>query len=234
MKNPLAISTLILVGAFNANAQLFCVQNNDFVFPDLPRRAQIAASFVVRFNVTGRLPDSIVISRSDRDPYAIAMFEPSIKHNLGCLFFRRDTIGAILKMYFEFRPRGNIGSMYTELVADTELHITVPSPAVYYYGGCGSRIVNHTTDSSFVYDMLPFGERVVQPSDILVKRIFVGDRDSTLILRNNLPSYEAAILRAAAKYRREDFLQVAPAATHFFIRFRILHYSPECNCREIL
>ena len=90
------------------------------------------------------------------------------------------------------------------------------------------------TDTSIVYGSLSFKGGVPVTSDILVKRLFFGEHDSTIIIRNNCPQYENDIYQAAHKYLKKDFLKEAPAATQYFIRFKIWHYSPECNCRELL
>ena len=229
---------MLLALSLSSRAQLICVPDSQFTYPELARRAGISASFKVTFDIIGRSADNIHIESRDGREDAIDFFAPSIRSNLRKLFFRRDSTCVSLSIFYRISEPGRLSTLHAETTSDSEFCVIAPGSMGVVRIVDYTRTVDPNSDSTTIStdlcNSLPFKGGVPGKSDILVKRVFAGGSDSTIILRNNCVGYEAEILSAASKYTLEDFLQFAPKATYFFIRFRILHYSRECDCEELL
>ncbi len=227
--------TLVLLGAWlNSPAQWICVPDSQFAYPRIPQRADISASFRVTFDVIGRWPSNIRIGSLDHWLNMIPEFDSAIRHNLENLYFGRDSESVSVKMIFELRPPGTLSSVYAYLHSQDEIHIVAPQVQFEWEGDPWPIAVDLMSDSITLKGFVPFHGGVPASSDILVERLFRGTTDSTLIIRNNCPTYVQAIREAASQFTREEFLRYHPTAKRYFVRFRIFHHSRECRIGEIL
>jgi len=234
MKATGLILLLLLAMQVKSQTRLICVPDSNFSYPNTPLRAGLTGSFWVYFDVVNRRPANIQIRTRYSSIGSSEHFESSIRDNLRMLFYRGDTAGVRINVRYELSPPGHLNRSYAELTCDTVLRIVAPDRLHPNGLFCGPRVVDFFSDTSTLNLSIPFKGAVPGHSDILVRRLFIGTADSIVIVHNNCPEYEAEILQAAAKCSKFDFLDNAPNATQFFIRFRILHYSLECQCTELL
>ena len=236
MKTILCLAVILIAVPIASDAQLICIPDSEFCFPS-GVQAGVTCSFHVSFDVVSRSAKNIRIESFPHWQEPEELFELPIRENLGKLYFRSDTTAVSIDVIFSFARPGRLSRSYADMPSSRVLRFICPTDSVPpFYNICAlnPRIVDPNSDSSTLELSLPFEGSMRAPSDILVRRLFIGDRDSTIIIRNNCPTYEPAILRAAAQRSIDDFLYTTPNATQFFIRFRILHYSRQCLCTELL
>jgi hypothetical protein len=232
MRKPMYLSSLVLLSSLIANAQLICIPNTQVSYPLFALRAGLSPSFLVRFDVIAFTPLNIqIVGLDSLSRKLIEPFSESVLDNLHRFVFLKDSLGASLTFRYQWRPRNQLSTRYAELVSPSEIRIV--SPPLHVEGrsrGNRIRAVDEVSDSSIEYSYLKYKGGLASPSDIFAEKFFDGRPDSIVILRNNYPSLTTDIDSVARNLSKERFLYIAPAATHFFIRFKVLRYIPECEC----
>ena len=230
------LCTFVLYGCctLKVHSQIFCVPDTQFDYPEIALRANLTPSFSVKFDVIAFAPQNIQISPLDNSSTSfVQLFTYSIFENLHKLIYLKDSNGVRLKVRYQIRESGLLNSRYATITSEDELQIVVPQPNVQASIGDGPIKQNFSIDSVCLDDFVTYKSGIAYQSDITVQRLYSNDNDSTMILRNNYPSMENEIYSQSKQYSKQLFLDYAPNAKTFFIRFHVRRYLPECHCQQI-
>ncbi len=227
MKSKPFLFLLVLTLLSNAEAQVLCVSDKPFYYPEIWNRAGLEPTIVVHFDVIGFSAQNITFEGEPGES-----FRQSVTENLKQLIYLKDTTNFKLTIQYLRRPTISLSRGYAELVTPNELHV-VARKSVVQKTVNGPQKIDPTLDTAVVHSLVEYKSGPARPSDILVRRLFVGDRDSTLIVRNNYPDLEEDILSRARSYSKDRFLGFAPNARVFLVRFRVRRIVEECDCKAV-
>ncbi len=234
MKRILFLSILITAISVHLSAQVFCISDKQFTWPEIALRAGLSPSFLVRFDIDGFSPHNFQISPLDsasRD--LVEMFEQYLVNNLGHLIYLRDSSSFQLKVKYLVRPTGSLTTSYAELITNDEIHVVAQQPYIHAILCSGVTQADPKIDTVIIESTIKYRSGKARSSDIFVQRLFPDKGDTTIILRNNYPELEQDIYTSARKYSKEHFLDRGSNARFYFIHFRVERDISPCGAKQI-
>ncbi len=233
MKFYFCLLAFILSASTNSFGQRICVSAYEFVIPEIAVRARLNASVIAAFDVQGREAVNINVSPADSITKAyFSLFDSCTIKNIKSLTFLSDKNNCRLRVNYISRTMLELSNNFAEMVSDSILNLVYKSTIMIGYKGGPSKPTE--SDTIIFTNYLPFKPGMSVKSEILVQRIFEGDRDSTIILNNNYPEFDDLIIEKSRGYSEDLFLNGSPSSKYFFIRFYILRKIDECGFEEIL
>jgi hypothetical protein len=210
---------------------IICVAGKEFVVHNLVRRAQASATFKVTLNVVDFKAREIKIFETDSYK-PVDIYEESTIENIKRMVFLVDTANFTFFIKYIILPSRYLSRDCAIVNSNNEVCLYFSSEE---YGLLGHLRINYSLDPRLPYliSYIPYEIGMHRPSDIFVKRVFNGNQDTTIILKNNNPDYTSTVLEIARSYSRKDFLKFFPEYESYFIKYYIRRNIPSCGCDEI-
>lgn len=235
MKHKTLLFTILifLLSSVDSNAQYFCIANTSFQVPDIALHLFEETSYITQFTVKGFTPQNIKITPVDSISKSFyGLFEKATIENLNKITYLEDAQYRI-KIKYVFYPAPKLNTAYAITNSVSEITFAFrASPIEKYYEGCGWPSESESDTVIFKNYINYKNGTIIGTSDIFVERLFDGDVDSTVIIKNNCPEYTEEILKEASTYSKKDFTDVSPKSTKYFITFQILRSIYECESRR--
>ena len=205
------------------------------LFPGISRDYPQEASAEVKINVANGIPKLLAITVKSR--FNEDWVEQATKRNLTQLTFLQDTSNYII--VFRYRYNEYTTNTYAEIIGDTITIYTLPRstferglPIHYYKGVVDTQTINGLRIfATTIPEVLTTDQYLHSPSNILVERIIDGDKDSTVVIRNNYPELTETLLVAAAnmsKVQLQDdlkrYMQALEIKTTLPIRYFLKYH----------
>jgi len=230
MKIFLIFSTFILlfsISSILAQTQndLYCLGGKKFDIPKISLMTGLSGNYKATFDVKNFKPENIKISALDSLNFWQEEFIKSTRKNLELISFLKDTSSVELKIYYIIKSGRDISENYAELTSLNDIKFVF------------RKIVRNNIDPAFymnqdtitLIELMPISEPLSIKPEILVERKFLSDRDTTILVKNNLPEMMEEILTRAKKYSKGKFLDVYKNANYFLIKFVLYLSYPECD-----
>jgi hypothetical protein len=234
MLRVLCATLLVSIISISSAAQVLCVSNKAFSYPELPLRAGIGASFLVQLDIQEFAPRNIHISAlDDSSSQFVDMFNKATVENLNRFLFLKDTTGFQLIVRYSVRHFSQLSRGFAEILGINEVHFVAQSLKVDVSIEYGVLPPNPEIDSVFIDTTVPYKSGKAKPSDILLERMFSDEKGSTINLRNNYPDLEQELISIAGTYSKGAFLARGSNARHFFLKCRVERNLPDCGTKQI-
>jgi hypothetical protein len=208
-------------------SDIICVAGKEFVIHKLARRAEASATFKVTLNVVDFKPRDIKIFETD-SYRPIDIYEESTIVNINKMIFLKDTMNFTFLIKYIILPGRELSRDCAIVNSNNEVCLYFSSSReVSEDLRC---ILSGYHNVSYLIGYIPYKDGMHLPSEIFVERIFTGNRDTTIIRKNNNPDYVSTILEMSRTFSKNDFLKSDPQSIQYFICFYIRRYIPSCGC----
>jgi hypothetical protein len=222
----LGVLLLVLATPCASSAQIICVPDSQFEYPEIARRAHAEPYIEAIFNIDEFTPKNIRLRALDTISESILQCcQNNIIENISRLVYLKDSVNVKLAIKYLIKNENSLNTDYAELVHDDELHIVTHRP-LQRSGGFFVLVPDPKLDTVCIEDIVFYRGGKAIPSDILVERRFKSKKDTVVIVRNNHPELTEDIITQAKIYSRQYFLSRGPNAHHYLIRFKVRRDLP--------
>lgn len=233
MKKTLFSFAVLLIIVGQVWAQKMCLSSVKFTLPVVAFGCRLEASLKVNFDVIEHEIKNIRVSPADSisEEY-IFLFDSCTISNMRQITFLSDKSNCNLLVNYRFRSGRELSNNFVELESDSVLNCVFILRDMGIYDPIDVKI--EQSDSLTFRDYLSVTTMTTRKSYILVQRIFEGDKDSTIILRNNYPELRDSIYESAKKYTKESFTRYSKNSKFYFIQFLVICHIDDCEYDRIL
>ena len=196
-------------------------------YPQIAKYEDWSVHYQVIIDVINLEPKIIHINCLDSTDYYF--FRKVTEENVKKLLFINDVKN--YSIYFDYLTSKKISNDYTEYVEPGHIKVVSRQMSGEFIDFSLHESYDSSNFSLTIEYYVSTHKKINKPSNILVERYFIDNKDSSKIIRNNFPQLSSEILEEASHFKKNDFLSMLfiskeekSQIKNYFVKLKVIRW----------